>query len=417
MDITVRPSFLKGSITAPPSKSMTQRAIAASLLAKGTTTIVNPSNCEDSVAALGMIRKLGAEVVGGTGDLVVNGGFLLHGTRLHCGESGLAMRMFAPIAALRKEEITFTGEGSLTRRPVAMISEALGQLGVEVKTNNGLLPFTVKGPLKGGSAAIDGSVSSQLLTGLLMALPLAEGDSEIRVNNLKSKPYIEMTLQLLNAFGIVVENDKLETFRIKGGQAYKPIEFPVEGDWSGGAFLLVAGVLNGEITVKGLEKGSFQSDKAVLEALKMAGAVLTQSENEIRIAKSSLKAFHFDATECPDLFPPLAVLAAGCSGTSTLSGVGRLTHKESNRATAISEEFSKLGVSVTIDGDTMHITGGKINGAFVNSHHDHRIAMMEATAALIASGPITIAGAESVAKSYPAFFSHLKKLGAEISEI
>ena len=182
-----------------------------------------------------------------------SGGFLIRSQLLNCGESGLAMRMFAPIAALHRKEITFTGEGSLLKRPVGMIGEALSQLGAEFKSGNGLLPFIVKGPLQGGKAIIDGSISSQLLTGLLMALPLATNDSEIRVINLKSKPYIAMTIQLLEEFGISIENINFETFRIPGNQEYKAREYIIEGDWSGAAFLLVAGAIKGNITVNGLQ--------------------------------------------------------------------------------------------------------------------------------------------------------------------
>ncbi|MDP2424123.1 MAG: 3-phosphoshikimate 1-carboxyvinyltransferase [Bacteroidales bacterium] len=410
----IHPAEVEGEITAPPSKSMTQRAFAAALLAKGTTTIINPSGSDDSLAALGMTRKLGAEVVAGNGNIIISGGFLLPGAQLHCGESGLAMRMFASIAALQPEQITFTGEGSLNKRPVSMIEEALKQLGVNVKSNNGLLPFSVQGPLQGGKAVIDGSVSSQLLTGLLMALPMAENDSEIHVINLKSKSYIAMTLQLLGEFGIIIENHNFELFKIHGNQPYRALEYTVEGDWSGAAFLLVAGAVNGNIRVKGLHAASKQSDMTILDALQNAGAYIKLEDDTVSVSKSVLSAFRFDATECPDLFPPLAALAAYCAGITRILGVNRLIYKESNRAVAIQEEMRKLGITVRIEGDEMLITGGKIRRAFVHSHHDHRIAMMAAVAAISADGYVTIKDAECVAKSYPGFFNDLEKLGMEI---
>ena len=412
MQIKIFPSKVNGIIHAPAGKSMTQRAYAAALLCRGTTTILHPSHCDDSMAALGIIKTLGAEVVQGGDEISVLGGFLVKNQSLNCGESGLAMRMFAPIAALHHKEITFNGKGSLSARPVNMIGEALTQLGARFNSNNGFLPFSVQGPLKGGFAGIDGSVSSQLLTGLLMALPLAAADSEIKVKNLKSKPYVAMTLQLLSDFGIEVENDNFENFRIRGNQLYKPCEYSIEGDWSGAVFMMVAGAISGVTTIKGLKLDSLQSDKAILEALSLAEVSFMATEDSIEVVKSKLRAFEFDATDCPDLFPPLAALAANCIGQSIIKGVGRLIHKESNRALTISRELKNLGIKVEITGDEMHITGGKISGGECDSHNDHRIAMMISVLALNAGSPVTITNAECVNKSYPAFFEHLKKLGA-----
>lgn len=417
MQKIIQPSFVKGSVTAPSSKSMTQRAIAAAMLCTGTTTLKNVSNCNDSLAALEMIQKLGAEIVPGGDEVTLMGGFLLRSQQLNCGESGLAMRMFAPIAALHRKEITFTGEGSLTKRPVGMIGEALSQFGAGFNSQNGLLPFSVKGPLQGGKATIDGSVSSQLLTGLLMALPLAGNNSEVTVMNLKSKPYVSMTIKLLEDFGISVQNRNFESFLIPGNQKYTAREYTIEGDWSAAAFLLVAGAINGNIAVKGINQSSEQSDKAILDVLKMTGAQMKIDSDSVEIQKSELQAFSFDATECPDLFPPLAALAAYCNGTSTIHGVERLIHKESNRAIAIQQELSKLGIQVTIKDNNMSITGGNVSEAFVNSHNDHRIAMMAAVMALGADGPGSIQAAECVAKSYPGFFKDLEKLGAGIEDV
>jgi len=414
MQKIIHPSFIKGVVDVPPSKSMTQRAIAAAFLAKGDSTIYNPSQCSDSLAALDLIRRSGARVIPGNGKLIIQGGLNLQANELNCGESGLAMRMFAPIAALQNKAITFNGEGSLLKRPVDMIGEAMTQLGVVFESNRGLLPFSVHGPMQGGKATIDGSVSSQLLTGLLMALPLVEADSAIRVNNLRSKPYIAMTIQLLRDFGVHVENLNFELFKIKGKQNYLAGEYTVEGDWSGAAFLLVAGAINGNITLNGLLQSSEQPDMAILDVLKTAGARMKVKPHSIEIEKSDLISFYFDATECPDLFPPLAVLASYCKGTSKIRGVERLVYKESNRALAIQQEMGKLGITIMFNGNEMIIEGGKVSGAFVNSHNDHRIAMMEALAAISAAGPVAIQGSECVAKSYPGFFDDLLHLGVEV---
>jgi 3-phosphoshikimate 1-carboxyvinyltransferase len=416
MERYVDPSGLRGTVKAPSSKSMTQRAIAAALLADGQSIINNPSYCDDSLAAMSIAVGLGARIEPAPDRLIVDGTGKLKEPKLNCGESGLAIRMFSPIAALFPDEIIMTGANSLRKRPMNMIAEALTQIGVKCTNSSGYLPLTIKGPLKGGKCEIDGSVSSQLLTGLLMALPMAAEDSEIKVNNLKSKPYIDMTIQILKSFGITIHNKDYSTFNIPGNQKYLPHEYTVEGDWSSGAFLLVAGAINGELTIKGLQQSSLQSDMAILYALKDAGAKLKINSDAIEISSSKLKAFNFDATHSPDLFPPLAALASYCEGVSTIKGVSRLIHKESDRAEAIRTEFGKIKIEVEIEGNIMKITGGKPEGARVESHEDHRIAMAMAIAALKASGRVYIKDSQSVAKSYPAFFDDLRSLGAIIHE-
>lgn len=416
MERIIVPSSIKGNIKAPSSKSMTQRAIAASLLSEGESTIINPSYCDDSLAAMTIAVGLGAKVNPGTGEMKITGAGELREKKLNCGESGLAIRMFSPIAALYPSEIILTGAGSLKKRPMSMIREALTQLGVRCTSENGFLPLTIKGPLLGGKCIIDGSVSSQLLTGLLIALSVAKNDSEIIVDNLKSKPYIDMTLQVLEKFGIKVKNDNYKHFIIKGNQKYKPTRFEVENDWSGGAFLLVAGAVAGDITVDGLRPDSRQSDKTILTALDKAGARMTITDNEIAIKKSELTAFEFDATESPDLFPPLVVLAAYSKGVSGIKGISRLIHKESNRAASLVDEFKKIGIRIELNDDYMLVTGGKVTGGHVNSHDDHRIAMAAAVAGLGASDRVFIKDSHCVAKSYPGFFDDLRHIGAEIYE-
>ena len=410
------PSDLTGVVQAPPSKSMTQRAIAAALLSGGESIIINPSGCDDSLAAMSIASALGASVNSEPGLLKITGSGEMKENKLNCGESGLAIRMFSPVAALNDSEVVITGTGSLTKRPMSMIEDALKQLGVGCKSNGGFLPLRIKGPLKGGSCKIDGSLSSQLLTGLLMALPVAENDSVVIVDNLKSKPYIDMTLQVLERFGIRIDRTDYTRFSIPGSQIYQPQKFEVEGDWSGGAFLLVAGAINGEITVKGLRPDSRQSDKAILNVLDSAGARTTIMENSVGVKKSELRPFFFDATESPDLFPPLVALAAYCRGTSTIKGVSRLIHKESNRSAALVNEFGKMNIKIGIDGDNMFVTGGKVSGAEVSSHGDHRIAMATAVAALAANGKVIIKDSQCVAKSYPAFFDDLRHLGVMVYE-
>lgn len=415
MNVTINPSGIRGCITAPPSKSLTQRAIAAGVLTGGTTVIRNPSFCDDSMAAIEIARALGAAAVVADDSITLEPSGQISGdVTLNCGESGLALRMFSPVAALFPGVITLTGRGSLLYRPVKMIGDALSQLGVQVDTNGGLLPVRLSGRLKAGRAFIDGSAGSQLLTGLLIALPLAEADSRLDVANLTSKPYIGLTVGLLHDFGITVENDDYRTFRIPGGQSYRAREYVVEGDWSGAAFLLVAGATAGRVTVSNLNPDSLQADRAILVALEEAGALPVTESDGITTGVSGLRAFTFDATDSPDLFPPLAALAASCEGTSRIRGVSRLRHKESDRAEAIAEVLGAMKISVRFRGDEMIITGGQAQGAVVSSHNDHRIVMMAAVMAAGAAGKVTITGAESVAKSYPGFFSDLSCLGAGI---
>jgi 3-phosphoshikimate 1-carboxyvinyltransferase len=416
MERHLEPSAIKGQVKVPTSKSMTQRAIAAALLADGQSVIHNPSYCDDSLAAMSIAVGLGARVEPEPEELRITGSVVLKEPKLNCGESGLAIRMFSPIAALYPSEITMVGASSLKKRPMHMIEEALNQLGAKCSSSEGFLPITIHGPVSGGYCEIDGSVSSQLLTGLLMALPLATRDSEIKVNNLKSKPYIDMTLQILKSFGITIRNTRYEMFHISGNQKYMPQNYTVEGDWSGGSFLLVAGAINGELTVKGLNTDSKQSDMAILKALTTAGAKMKIDGDKIEISKSVLKAFDFDATESPDLFPPLVTLASFCDGTSNIKGVSRLIHKESDRAKTLKEEFGKMNIRVEIKDDIMSVTGGKPSGAHVESHEDHRIAMAVAVTALGAKGRVSIRDSQCVSKSYPGFFEDLHNLGALVYE-
>jgi 3-phosphoshikimate 1-carboxyvinyltransferase len=366
---------------------------------------------------MGIIRQLGANIDEQADQLVIKGGFNPKGQKLECGEAGLSLRMFSPIAALADQTMLMNGTGSLLKRPVQMITDALNQFGCRCQSQDGFLPVWIKGPLKSGKSNIDGSISSQILTGLLMALPVIPGDSEITVTNLQSIPYIDMTIQLLKQFGISVNQLGYEKFRIPGKQKYKPVTLAVEGDWSGAAFLLVSGALAGTVTVKGLQADSLQADRQILAALGFAGARVEVEPDSVTVTRNDLRAFDFDATNCPDLFPPLVALAAHCSGVSRIGGVGRLIHKESNRAKVLQEEFYKLGISIRVEGGNLYVTGPSLmKTGEVDSHGDHRIAMAAATVAMIARTPVNISGAECIAKSYPGFYQDLKFLGGRINE-
>jgi 3-phosphoshikimate 1-carboxyvinyltransferase len=411
-----------------------QRACAAALLHRGTTRILNPGHSNDDLAAIDVIQKLGATVskeqslnekINSTSIIVHSNGVQPIGDTMNCGESGLGIRMFTPIAALSDQSITVEGIGSLLKRPMYFFDTIFPKLGIEIQSQAGYLPIQIKGPLKPANIEIDGSLSSQFLTGLLMAFAASENaNAVIKVEGLKSKPYIDLTLSVLNAFGWKVQHQDYKRFEFL---AHPPladhIDYTVEGDWSGAAFLLVAGAIAGPIVVKGLQLNSTQADKAVMQALKDAGASIDINENAIQIGPAkdkagvvgSLKAFEFDATHCPDLFPPLVALAAVCNGVTILHGVSRLAHKESDRGLTLQKEFAKLGIRIELNQDRMMVYGGTgIKGAEVFSQHDHRIAMACGVAALCADGPITITDAEAVNKSYTDFFKHLQHLGAKV---
>jgi len=404
MNTTVKPFKIGGIINAPSSKSEMQRVVAAALLSNGITFITNPSFCDDAKAALHIAASLGANIDIDAETVKIRGGLNTVQTKLNCGEAGLSIRMFSPIAALCSQEIILNGEGSLKTRPVGMIEQPLKTLGAQCSTSNGYPPLTVKGPVKGGKITIDGSVSSQFLTGLLIALPYAPDDSQITVNNLKSRPYIDLTIFVLRQFGITINHSEYKVFNIPGNQKFKAIDYNIEGDWSGAAFLLTAGAINGTITVNNLKYSSTQADKKIIEVLKQAGAFVKIEENFVTVSKNRLENFNFDASDCPDLFPPLAVLSANCRGISKIAGVNRLIHKESNRAVVLQNEFAKLGITIEIENDVMLIHGGKIMGGEIFSHNDHRIAMAGAVAAINAENEIKIVNSECVSKSYPAFF-------------
>jgi 3-phosphoshikimate 1-carboxyvinyltransferase len=333
--------------------------------------------------------------------------------------------MFAPIIGLSGERIRVKGEGSLLNRPMDFFDEVFPRLGIRVVSNKGKLPLEIQGPLVPRDIEIDGSLSSQFLTGLLFAYSATKAKGvTIRVRQLKSKPYIDLTLQVMKHFGWQVENRNYEEFYFDGavwegssGPARDPgpLEYTVEGDWSGGAFLLVAGAVAGPIVVKGLDGCSAQADKAILHALCDCGASVETGEDEIRIGPGRLRAFRFNATDCPDLFPPLVALAAYCEGTTVISGVSRLAHKESNRGMTLQEEFGKMGIAIDLVGDTMLVRGGSVRTARVHSRHDHRIAMACAVAALGADGEVTIEEAEAIDKSYPDFYQDLRLLGTELN--
>ena len=424
--VIINPSIIQGVLLAPASKSCMQRACAAALLKGGKTIIHNYGMSDDDKAAIEIIKQFGASILFENDALVIESKFSITNNQqsiinINCGESGLSLRMFTPIAALLNQQTNIAGSGSLLNRPANFFDEILPQLNVIVESNNGKLPLAITGALQANDISIDGSLSSQFLTGLLFAYSFKNADATIIVNNLKSKPYIDLTLQVMQDFGlnIPVNNNYQEfifTNQLINQSTNKPINYTVEGDWSNAAFLLVAGAIAGSITVKGLNLDSTQADKAILDVLKMCDCDIEIETNEINITNAKpLKKIDFDATDCPDLFPPLVALTSFCNGNSYIKGVSRLQHKESNRAFSLQQEFAKMGVEIELNDDIMLIKGNaNSKGSIIDSHNDHRIAMACAVAALKANESTTILNADAINKSYPNFYEDLKRVGVSI---
>ena len=455
-------SFIQGgddALTMPVSKSFAQRAIIAAALADGVSHLKGYTACGDNEAAIQVARNLGAEVSVDGNVVTVKGisaqlGSLSH-SELHVGESGLLTRMLIPVMAqLNPETVTFTGEKTLLGRPLTGAKEMMEAFDASVcsvdEEDPVRVPLTVRGPLKAGRAEISGKHGSQLISGLLMALPFAERNSSLIVHEPKSIPYMFITLEVLKKFGIKVGNDMLGgpdflasdgdwslctemVFKVKGNQKYKAADIDLEGDWSAAANFLVAGAIFGQAEIQGLDTTSLQADLSIMDILMDAGASLSQLDGDcgnITVQRAPLKAFNVDASNCPDLFPIISVLASFCQGTSRLAGVGRLANKESDRAKAIIEMLTQMGVQAHIDGDEMVIEGhslaqrllgaasaesgenavGLLKGGSYTSHHDHRMVMALKVAALGADGPIVIDDEECVAKSFPQFHDTFARL-------
>ena len=416
----LNPSSVKGTIESPSSKSMMQRICALALLHQGETIIHKPGFSEDDKGSIRVIESLGASVITEDGNIkIISQGTINPVSEINFGESGLSCRMFTPLLALSKQRIRLTGRGSLLRRDMSELINLLILHNVKVDASNSFLPIEIEGPLTIGNKTIDGSHSSQYITGLILAYAyMASSPIVLKVDHAVSKPYITLTLNCLNHFGYQVEHESYHSFLFnkKKPVAHK-IEIAIEGDWSSASFLLVAGVIAGNLTITGLNTNSSQADVAILGILKAAKADIDIQTDFIKVRQTSrLNSFQFDATDAPDLFPILVCLAAFCTGNSVIKGVGRLINKESNRANSLLDVFGKLGVVLQIEDDVMTVCGpAVIQSCDVFSHQDHRIAMSAAIAALRANGPVTIHQSEVVSKSFPDFFKVLQSLGASVT--
>ena len=415
MEQIVYPSLeVKGIIKIPASKSFGQRTYAAALLANGNTFVKDFGISDDENAALEIVRQAGATVksISNNEICIASQGINQKDLEINYGESGLSARMFTPLLAVNNNSVKMEARGSLLSRPMVFLDTILNELEVDFKSANGHLPFEMKGPIVPKDCKIDGSMSSQFITGLIYAYAASTltRKVQIQIENPTSIPYIMLTLEVLKKFGVdvLLEND---TLFFDGPYIFKPTSISIEGDWSSASFLLVAGAIAGSITIDNLSIESKQADKKIIEALKDFGAVVSENKSSVSITQKENRSFSFDATHCPDLFPPLAVLAMFADGISKIKGVKRLINKESNRSLAIQEELGKLGAIIVVEGDEMFIKGIKnSNSTIVHSHDDHRIAMACAIAALKADGPVTIESSQAINKSYPLFFEHLQQI-------
>lgn len=408
MEKVVKTVELSGRISIPPSKSDGQRAILCAGLAAGKSIIYSVGQSNDELAMIRNIQQFGAKVEIRENEIEVDGSLSFpKQAEFNCDESGLGLRLMTAICAVFNGEHTMTGRGSILNRTQSFFTEEFPKMGLNVVSNNGHLPLTLNGQLKPGVYTVDGSQSSQYISGLLMALPLLESESTLIVEDLKSKPYIDMTLATLNEFGIRIRIDG-NRYTVPGNQFYSPTNYSVESDWSSASCWFAIAALGQKIELSGLSISSKQADVAMLDVLNSAACTVEFLKDSIRVDGERRQAFNFDATHCPDLFPALAVLAAGCSGKSIITGVHRLKNKESDRGVVLQNEFEKLGVKIELVGDEMQIYGGTLfKSTVVNSHNDHRIAMCMGVIGTLIENGITIQNAEAVTKSYPTFWEEL----------
>ncbi len=414
-EVIIKPSSLNGKVTVPPSKSDVHRAIICAALAKGISRISPVAFSEDISATIDCIKALGAKVTNDGDGIIVDSREIFSVDRvvLNCRESGSTVRFFIPVAAAGGVNAEFIGHGRLPKRPLDVYETLLPQHGVECVTEGGL-PFEIKGNLTAGRYELTGGISSQFITGLLFALPTLSKDSVIHLTSpLQSKGYIDMTLDVMRRFGVKVEC-KDSDFYIKGGQKYKPCEYKTEGDWSQAAFFLVGGAINGDVTVVGVRRNSYQGDKEIVSLLKRFGAEIVQEDDYVTCRKAKLKGIEIDAAQIPDLVPILAVCGVFAQGTTRIYNAQRVRLKESDRLLAISEGLGACGANISQTSDGL-ITEGldKISEGKAEGYNDHRIVMSMAIAGLRCTGDITVTDKESITKSYPDFFVDYNSLGGK----
>ncbi len=411
--IKIIPTPLEGSVDIVSSKSLSHRYVLAAALAKGKSKIENILDSDDLVATKNALVGLGAKI---KDDVIIGSKVKKVADTIDCFESGSTVRFLIPVAMLQEEPVTFIGKNQLPFRTQAMYEEIFKDNYQFDHPKDRWLPLTVSGPLKGGTYPLRGDVSSQFITGLLYALPLAPNDSEIVLtSHLESVGYVDLTLDVLKKFGIKIIPTPTG-YKIPGNQVYQPGNYKVEGDFSGAAFFVAAGLLSGPITLNNLNHESLQGDKAIIDIAQQMGGKIKKTEDGYKVYPSKLKGVTVDVGQIPDLGPILMVLGALAEGTMIIENAARLRIKESDRLEAMVSNLTKIGAQIKVDGDRVEITGQKTlkGGKEVSSFKDHRIAMAMAIASIRCEEPIIIDDETVVSKSYPNFFDSFTKLGGKV---
>jgi len=415
--MTFSKSNLKGEIDAPSSKSYTHRAIIAASLARGKSKITNITYSDDIYATINAVKAMGAKVETHDNYCYVEGVKKVKKIAdiVHCNESGSTLRFMIPIFSLSNKKFSITGTPSLMRRPLTIYEDIFSEENMQFTLQKNIIE--IKGSLQPKTYKIDGTISSQFLTGLMYALPLLEGDSTIKiVNHLESKSYLNITIDLLEEFGIIIKEID-DGYFIKGNQSYHAKDYAVEGDYSQAAFFLVGGQMNGAIIINNLEHDSPQGDKVIIDIIKdMKGRVI-YSEDGLISEKTKTIGTIIDISDCPDLGPILSLLASVSKGVTKIVNIERLRLKESDRVQSTVQTLKKLGVDIEVSGNEIIIQGSTklLGGVTLDSHNDHRIAMMVAIASLVSTNPITLTNPYAINKSYPNFYKDYQKLGGQIT--
>jgi len=416
MKASISKSEVCGKAAAPSSKSYTIRGLICAALAEGKSEIIAPLASDDTTAAINVLKKVGVKIRQQKSSWKVDGGnFTAPAGDLFCGDSAATLRFMTAIGALVPSTCHLTAGPSLSRRPVKVLIDALQQLGVKCSANGDLPPVTVEGgKFACGYTGLPGNISSQYVSALLHIAPFAKEGMIVKLTTpLESRPYVMMTLETMHWFGInAVFDENLDKFEISS-QKYKPTKYHVEGDWSSASYLLALGAMAGEIEVNNLDMQSLQGDRMLLQFLREMGAHTVVGRTSINIVKSNLKAIKADLTDCIDLLPTMAVLAAAAEGTSVFSGIARARIKESDRVSAVAEGLTRMGIRVEADAKRIKITGGKPKGALIDSKGDHRIAMAFSLLGTVA-GDTVVDGAECVTKTWPEYWDVLQNLGVKV---
>lgn len=428
MKVRITPTSVSGEVSAPPSKSYTHRAVIIASLAAGISIIEEPLLSDDTLYTIDACRSLGADITvkGNRLRITGTGGQIKvapDGQWIFVGNSGSTIRMVAPMAALAQTRVIFDGDSRLRQRPVGDLISALESLGVSAHSlnNNGYPPIKIQGgKLTGSEVTIPGLVSSQHISSLLMIAPYIKEEVSIKViHELHSRPYIDITMDIMRAFGVAAINQNYKEFLVKGGQKYKARRYRIEGDYSSAAYFFAAGAIGGKpVTVKKLKPNSVQGDRYLLTLLSRMGCSVECQKGQVQVSRhNELSGTSVDMGDYPDIVPTVVVAAAYARGKTRITNIGHLRFKETDRLSNTAAELGKMGIKTEVTENTITVYGGKPNGAEIEAYADHRIAMSFAIAALFADGDSIINGAEAVTKSYPQFFTDLKKLGAKIEEL